>query len=78
MAVQMTLDRIEKDKDVRVVEIRGGWGIRQCLFQLGIHVGDEIRVKRSAIFKGPILVQIHGTDVALGLGMARHIDVEVP
>ena len=78
MAVRTTLDRVEKDREARVIEIRGGWGIRQCLLQLGIHVGDNLRVKRSAIFKGPILVQVHGTDVALGRGMARHVDVEIP
>lgn len=60
---------------MRVHRIRGGWGCSQRLNQLGIHAGDLITVKRNAGFGGPILVQIHGSEVALGRGMARHINV---
>lgn len=61
---------------VRVVEIQGGWGFRQRLFQLGIHEGDTLVVKRSGILGGPILVEVHGTEIALGRGMAKRILVE--
>jgi ferrous iron transport protein A len=71
----LTLDRIEKVCEVTVIEIQGGWGVRQRLNRMGIHPGDRLLVKRSAIMGGPILVQVHGTDVAVGRGMARKVVV---
>ncbi len=38
---------------VRVVEIRGGLGIRQRLSCLGIHPGDLMIVQASGIMRGP-------------------------
>lgn len=61
---------------LRVIDIQGGWGFRQRLFQLGIHEGDILTVKRSGIWGGPILVEVHGIDIALGRGMAKRILVE--
>lgn len=54
----------------------GGWGIRQRLNQMGIHPGDQILVKRSAFMGGPVLIHVHGADVALGRGMTRKVVVE--
>ena len=75
MTHSMTLDNIEKGREVQVVEIGGGWGIRQRLNRMGIHPGDLLLVKRSGIIGGPILVQVHGMEVALGRGMARKVMV---
>jgi len=72
----MSLDNSAVNQVVRVREIMGGWRIRQRLNQLGIHVGDALMVKRSGMFGGPILINIHDTDVAIGRGMARKILVE--
>jgi Fe2+ transport system protein FeoA len=58
------LDCCRRGEQVRVIEIGGGWGIRQRLNQMGIHEG------------GPRLIEIHGSDVALGRGIAKHILVE--
>lgn len=71
----MTLDRVERDLSVKVRSIEGGWGTRHRLNRLGIHPGDEIRVKRGGVMGGPILVQIHGMEVALGRGMAQKVVV---
>ena len=72
----ITLDSIEENKEVKVMSISGGWGIRQRLGCLGIHPGDIITLKRSAIMRGPILISIHGNQVALGRGVARKVVVE--
>jgi ferrous iron transport protein A len=73
----ITLDSIGENKKAKVVSISGGWGLRQRLGCLGIHPGDIIIVKRSAIMRGPILISVHGNQVALGRGVARKITVEV-
>ena len=75
MVGQLTLDTVSNGKEVKIVEIRGGWGIRQRLNQMGINTGDVIFVKRSGVMGGPILVRVHGTEVALGRGMAKKVIV---
>ena len=71
----MTMDTVTGKREVEVVEINGGWGFRQRINQMGIHVGDKLKLKRSGIMRGPLLVEVHGLDVALGRGMARKIVV---
>jgi len=73
----MTLDAIKENQKVKVIRVSGGWGIRQRLGCLGIHPGDMITIKKSAIMRGPILINIHGNQVALGRGIASRIFVEV-
>lgn len=68
---------IKEGNRARVVRIRGGLGVRQRLSCLGIHPGDLITLKRSGFMRGPVLVNIHGNQVALGRGIAAKILVEV-
>jgi Fe2+ transport system protein FeoA len=70
-----TLDQVRTDASMIVQEILGGWHMRQRLNQLGIHEGDVLIIKRCCAMRGPILVQVHGMDVALGRAVARHIRV---
>jgi len=72
----MTLDKVKENQKVKVISISGGWGVRQRLGCLGIHPGDMITIKRSAIMQGPILIKIHGNQVALGRGVASRVLVE--
>ncbi len=73
----MTLDQLQRGDRIRVLEIQGGWGVRQRLGRMGIHPGDVLVVKQSGIMNGPILVQVHGSEVAIGRGMASKIAVEM-
>jgi ferrous iron transport protein A len=72
----LTLEKVKKDIRVEVIEIQGGWGVRQRLNQMGIHPGDQLFVKRSGIMGGPMLLQVHGMDVAVGKGMAQKVLVK--
>ncbi len=73
---RLTVADIPEGVSVRVVDIIGGWGIRQRLSQLGIYPGDIIRIVRSGAFGGPIYIEVNGNGVAIGRGVARHIEVE--
>jgi ferrous iron transport protein A len=73
----ISLDSIREGQKVKVISISGGWGVRQRLACLGIHPGNEIIIKKSAIMRGPILISVHGNQVTLGRGIARKIIVEV-
>jgi ferrous iron transport protein A len=72
-----TLEHIELRSPAKVVAIDGGHGVCSHLNTLGIHVGDQIVVVDRAPFRGPILVEIHGSRVALGRGVAKKVRVEI-
>jgi ferrous iron transport protein A len=74
--VTIPLDQVEENKKARVIDIQGGWGIKRRLEQMGIHPGDEVKVVRYGALQGPILIEIHGFQVALGRGIASHVIVE--
>ena len=60
-----------------VRQVAGGYGFVRRLEALGIRPGKSL-VKLSAhLWAGPVLVRIDNRTVALGLGMARRVTVEV-
>ncbi|MCU0305455.1 MAG: ferrous iron transport protein A [Thermoanaerobaculales bacterium] len=73
----MTLDTVGVHRQARVIMIDGGHRIRSYLNTLGIHIGDWLTVVQRAPFRGPVLVEIHGSRVALGRGIATKIRVDM-
>ena len=73
----MALDTVGVKKQVRVIVIEGGHRVRAHLNTLGIHVGDWLTVVERAPFRGPVLVEINGTRLALGRGVASKVQVEI-
>jgi len=72
-----TLQQLKKGEQALVRMIQGGHNIRQRLYQSGVHPGDSVRVVRPGFFGGPVLIEVHGMEVAIGKGMAKKIEVEV-
>jgi ferrous iron transport protein A len=72
----MTLDQVTENRKAQVIDIQGGQRIRQRLSQMGIHPGDMITILRYGALRGPILIEIHGSQVALGRGIASKIIIE--
>lgn len=70
------LDAIGTRKQVRVIAIDGGHGVRSHLNLLGIHVGDWLTVVERAPFRGPVLVEINGSRVAIGRAIAAKVRVD--
>jgi ferrous iron transport protein A len=75
--MMMALDSVGVRRQVRVIAIEGGHGVRSHLNTLGIHIGDWLTVVERAPFRGPVLVQINGSRVALGRGIAAKVQVEI-
>ena len=71
----MTLEHVELGHSARVVEIEGGRAVRSHLNNLGIHVGGNVVVVERAPFQGPVLIDVDGSRVALGRGVARKVKV---
>jgi ferrous iron transport protein A len=61
---------------MRVNEILGGFCVRQHLSTHGIHIGDIVLIKRCSAWRGPIIIEVHGSEVALGRGITFKIEVE--
>ena len=73
----MTLDTVGIHREARVIMIDGGQRVHSYLNTLGIYIGDWLTVVQRAPFRGPVLIEIHGTRVALGRGVARKIQVDM-
>jgi ferrous iron transport protein A len=71
-----TLDQVCEKGKAKVVDIRGGVTLRQRLGQMGVHPGDVITLWRYGALGGPILIEVHGSQVALGRGIASKVIVE--
>ena len=72
-----TLSNMKNGQHGIIVKILGGWHMRQSLHQVGIHVGDKFLVTRSAHMGGPMVIEIHSAQIALGRGMAEKIIVTI-
>lgn len=56
-----------------VVDIQGGYGLLRRLESLGVRVGVKIKKVSSQFLRGPVIIQVGNTQVALGYGMASKI-----
>jgi ferrous iron transport protein A len=70
------LTRMKEGEKGKVVDIQGGWGLIRKLEALGIRIGTEIVKVSSQLMRGPIIVRVGNTQVAIGFGMARKIIIE--
>ena len=64
---------------LKIITIAGGYGVRRRLLSLGFHKNDLIELDSRSILGGPLLIKnlTSDTSVALGLGIARKIIVEI-
>lgn len=70
---EITLDQMAAGQRGVVSRVIGGHGLIRRLENLGIRPGQEIKKVSAMLLAGPVVVKIHGTDIALGRGMARKI-----
>lgn len=59
-----------------IVGIRGGRGLVRRLVEMGLTIGTRVRVLRSD-FPGPVLIEVRGSRIALGRGVAMKVLVMV-
>ena len=73
----MTLDKAKSNQTVEIRQIAGGCCVRQRFNELGLYVGAQIKIKQSSSFGGPIVISYNNSEIAIGRGMAAHIQIEV-
>lgn len=74
--VRIPLTKLEMSATGKVVEIIGGFGMQKKLENMGIRIGTEIKKISAQFLRGPVVVMVGNTQVAIGFGMARKIIIE--
>ena len=75
MTIQLT--ELIVGQHARIVEIAGGHHMLARLARMGIHKGIKLSMVSTPIIRrGPVVVSVSGTQVAIGHGMAMRIIVE--
>ena len=74
---QLTLAEMRTGQTGTVVGVLGGHGLIRRLDALGIRPGKKVTKLNSALFRGPVILRVDSTQVAVGFGMARRIVVEL-
>lgn len=74
---KLNLVRMRSGTKGTVVKIGGGQRMQKKTETLGIRIGCEIEKVSGHAFRGPVVVKVGATRVAIGHGMAHKIIVEV-
>jgi len=75
MKIAMPLSMVSSGREVKLIEIRGGMGIRRRLADMGLTPGVKFRVVQNNIV-GPSILAVMDSRVVIGRGMALKIMVE--
>jgi len=71
------LSNLPINTHAKICCINGGKGFQHKVQVMGIQVGRTIKILTKQPFKGPLTIQVCGTHLTLGRGMAQKIMVEV-
>lgn len=71
----MVLSSVDVGKEVTLIDIDGGRGIRSKLYSMGLVPGVTLAVL-SRSTSGPVMIGVRDTRLAIGCGMSRKIIVE--
>lgn len=77
MAVIISLAEMRTNESGKVVRIEGGWGMTRKLESIGVRVGSQITKVSGQFMRGPVVIAIGNTQLAIGFGMAQRVFVEV-
>lgn len=71
-----TLESLAPGQAGRVVAVHGGHGVALRLRRLGLRPGAVVRSVAQGPWRGPVLLEVAGCQVAVGRGLARRILVQ--
>ena len=72
---QLPLAMVRPGDVVTLVSIRAGWGLQRRLADMGLTPGVQIRVINSQM-PGPVLIDLRGSRLVLGHGIAQKIMIK--
>ena len=71
------LTHMKSGESGTVTDLRGGHGMLNRLDAQGIRRGVTLTKVSGQFMRGPVIVRVGSTQVAIGFGMARHVLVEI-
>lgn len=71
------LSNLKPGEEGIVAFVRGGRRARQRLLDMGLTKGAMVRVVNAAPFNGPLEIEVRGSTLALGRGLAGYVYVEL-
>jgi ferrous iron transport protein A len=74
---EIALVDMKDGQEGKIVSVSGGRALTKRLADLGLNTGSEIKVLRKTLFSGPLQVEVCGSKLVLGRGLASRIKVTV-
>jgi len=74
---EISLNELEDGQIANIISVLGGKMLTKRLADLGITSGTEVKVIRRTLFSGPVQVEVAGSRLVLGWGLASKIVVEL-
>lgn len=68
---------MEVDREGIIYKLEGGTGFQARLQALNIRIGKRIKKISANPFRGPIVVEVDSSRVAIGYGMAQKVMVDI-
>lgn len=73
---KVSLIQFKADHKGKVVEITGGTNLQNKLMNMGVHKGREVTKLSHIGLRGPVVIKVGRSILALGHGIAAKITVE--
>ena len=73
---KVSLVHLKPNHKGKVSEISGGLGLQNRLMSMGLYVGKEITKLSYVGLRGPVVIRVGRSVLALGHGMATKIIIE--
>lgn len=73
---RVSLEKMKAGQKGKVVEISGGKALENRLMGMGIYSGKHITKLSHFVLRGPVMIKVGRSVIALGHGMAKKITVE--
>ncbi|HEC20998.1 MAG TPA: ferrous iron transport protein A [Candidatus Peregrinibacteria bacterium] len=73
----MPLSQLKPGQEGKIIEIVGGSGVGRRLDAMGVRVGKKVKRISRGLMRGPVVFEIDGMQMALGLGIAEKILVKI-
>ena len=70
------LTECEKGATLQVVSVNAGRNAKQRLANMGLMPGTKIVKKKAAPFKGPLEIDVKGSSLVIGRGLAEKVIVD--
>ncbi|ABI67989.1 putative Fe2+ transport protein [Syntrophomonas wolfei subsp. wolfei str. Goettingen G311] len=73
----MTINDMKPGQSARILKLNRGLQAGRRLFEMGLVPGARVKLVSRHPFKGPLVLQIANTQIALGRKMANSVEIEI-